>query len=92
MPEIAENIRERQAKKIIKIEMREIVIHAHPNSDMVIDFLPIENVENQRVSLKYHITYNVIPENTAPETEYIRFTSNFAKLISTGNVSTNFNS
>jgi peroxiredoxin len=42
------------------------------------------------VSLKYNITYNVIPENTAPETEYIQFTSNFADLVSTGNVSTNF--
>ena len=66
----------------IKIEMREIQFHVHPNSTLVLDFFPIKNADNQRLAMIYELSYSTIPSGMAPDSVYESLQNEFAELQS----------
>jgi peroxiredoxin len=63
---------------IIKIEMRELHLHVHPNSSIQLNFHPITNASNQRNPLQFTIQYENLPKNIAPDSVYHLLKSDFA--------------
>ncbi|MGB1003498.1 MAG: TlpA family protein disulfide reductase [Salibacteraceae bacterium] len=63
---------------ILKIEMRELVIPVHPGNNLEIDFLPIENAENQRVPLKISFKEKKVDTNMASFKTYQSLEIGFA--------------
>jgi peroxiredoxin len=64
----------------VKIEMRELELHVHPNSDITLNFYPIENASNQRVPLRFSINYTKLDSNLATELVYHNIQSDFAQV------------
>ncbi len=69
---------EKPTELIIRIEMREFPIKVHPNTIIEINFLPIENADNQKVPLRTGIKYLKHPTNTATIFDYQNLELNFA--------------
>jgi peroxiredoxin len=65
---------------LLKIEMRELRIHLHPETKIVIDLLPFENATNQRIPLKRRINYTYLPANIAADSVYQILNADFALL------------
>ena len=63
---------------IIKIEMRELQLHVHPNSRIQIDFKQITNASNQRNPFQFSIQYPYLPKDIAPDSVYHILQSDFA--------------
>tara|TARA_R110002050_G_scaffold200591_1_gene335503 strand:+ start:48675 stop:50069 length:1395 start_codon:yes stop_codon:yes gene_type:complete len=63
---------------LIKIEMRELAIPVHPGAKLNLNFLPFKNASNQRIPLKYTVTYSEIPSNIAPDSVYRDLKISFA--------------
>ncbi len=63
---------------IIKIEMRELHLHVHPNSNIKVDFHAITYASNQRNPFQFSIEYLNLPKNIAPDSIYHFLKSDFA--------------
>ncbi len=65
---------------LVKIEMRSVILHLHPQTRIRLDLLPISIPENQRIPLKYRISYVELPQDVATDSVYQSFPIAFAKM------------
>lgn len=65
---------------VLKIEMRELELHLHPNTKISLNFSPFKNASNQRIPFRYNIQYQQIPNGIAPDSIYQNVKRDFAKI------------
>lgn len=63
----------------LKIELREIIIHAHPNTHISLDFTPFDYADNQQLVMPYIQEYIAKPANIAPDSLYAFIEDEFAE-------------